>query len=63
VVLLPLLQSTMGTSNPMLSALFPMMMLSGIGEGGQAGGGGGFGGDQSTMLLLVLAMSGGLGGH
>ena len=63
LVLLPLLTSTIGSSNPMLSALFPMLMLSGVGEsGGRSGGSGGgmLGGDQSTTMLLVLAMSGAL---
>ena len=66
VVLLPLLTSTIGTSNPMLSAIFPMLLLSGVGEGSQqssSGSGGGLlGGDQTTTMLLVLAMSGALGG-
>lgn len=64
VVLLPLLSSTIGTSNPTLSALFPMMMLSGIGEGQQGSSsqsGGMFGGgDSSTTMLMVLALSGAL---
>ena len=66
IVLLPLLSSSLGTSNPALSMIFPMMLLSGIGESGSArdssNAGGMLGGDQSTMMLMVLAMSGGLGG-
>jgi hypothetical protein len=67
LVLLPLLSSTIGTSNPMLSAIFPMLLLSGIGEApgaaGSSGSGGmlGGGGDSSTMMMLVLAMSGAFG--
>jgi hypothetical protein len=67
IVLLPLLTSSLGTTNPALSAIFPMLMLSGVGESGAGGsggsGGGMLGGDQMTMMMLVLAMSGGLGGH
>ncbi len=65
LVLMPLLSSTMGTANPMMSAMLPMLMLSGIGEsssqsGGGSGSGGMLGGDQTTMMMLVLAMSGAL---
>ena len=59
VMLLPLLSGTLGDSNPMLSSLLPIMLLSGVGEGGQSGSGGLFGGgDGSSSLLLVLALSG-----
>jgi hypothetical protein len=66
LVLLPLLTSTIGTSNPMLSAIFPLLLLSGIGEsapgtGGTTGGGLLGGGDSSTTMLLVLALSGAFG--
>jgi hypothetical protein len=66
IVLLPLLTSSLGTSNPAMSAIFPMLMLSGVGEhhSGSSGGGGGMfgGGDQMTTMMLVMAMSGALGG-
>ena len=62
VMLLPLLSRSMGDgNNPMLAALLPMMMLSGVGEGQGSGQSGAFGGDQSTTMLMVLALSGGLG--
>lgn len=64
LVLMPLLSSTMGSANPMLSAVMPMLMLSGVGEPAQPGAGsagGMLGGDQMTTMMLVLAMSGALG--
>ncbi|HET9198986.1 MAG TPA: hypothetical protein VFN92_12130 [Solirubrobacterales bacterium] len=65
LVIMPLLSSTMGAGNPMMSALLPMLMLSGIGESAQAGSsgssGGMLGGDQTTMMMLVMAMSGAFG--
>jgi hypothetical protein len=63
VVLIPLLTSTVGSTNPLITALLPMLLLSGIGQDGQAGGatsGGLLGGDSSTTMLLVLALSGAL---
>ena len=62
IVLIPLLSSAFGT-NKTLGALFPLLLLGGMGGSGQGGGGGGlFGGDDATtMLILVLALSGGLG--
>jgi hypothetical protein len=64
VVLEPVLATAFaGTSNPTLAALLPLLLVSGIGQNGQAGGGtsGGLfggGGDSTTTLLLVLALSG-----
>jgi hypothetical protein len=64
VVLVPLLTKSLGATNPALSAIFPMMMLSGVGESGAGAsggsGGGMLGGDSTTTMLLVLAMSGAL---
>jgi hypothetical protein len=62
IVMMPLLSGALGGSST-LSMLFPMMLLSGVGESGSGHESGGMlGGDQSTMMLLVLAMSGSLGG-
>ena len=65
LILLPLLTTGLGDTNPALAAIFPMLMVSGIGESGAAREGGGMfgGGDQMTMMMLVLALSGGLGGR
>lgn len=63
IIMMPLLSNALGGGST-LSMLFPMMLLSGVGESGSArdSGGGMLGGDQSTMMLMVLAMSGSLGG-
>ncbi|PSB14142.1 hypothetical protein C7B76_17275 [filamentous cyanobacterium CCP2] len=49
-------------SNDSLSLLLPLLLVGGLGGLGGSGTGSG-GSDSSTMLLLVLALSGGLGGR
>lgn len=49
-------------SNDTLSLLLPLLLIGGLGgEGTSLSGGGGTGGIDSTMLILILALSGGLG--
>lgn len=67
VIMGPLLAGTIGSQNPLMSALAPMMLVGSIGSD-QAGASANSrpnmfgGGDQMTTMIMLLALTGNLGG-